>query len=321
MHHPAGRVRAKRLHDRLLADNPAKKDSNKSTGNLDLVEFLNARNSQRDNTFSDAVQLLESMRSSPSCNRIAAAKLLTSCQDLNGGVSGTIPDISITLDKVKSIYAARLALCELGGAGKAIPAACAPLKVNHDTPRNSIQSKGAHILEDTDLNGSLPTNVLEACLGALESRPQWWTSYSNSRQNALVICQAARTEVEKEDILNLHRSLADNTAKLNEGLQEALRNAATHTSQQRAFVEATEVMRAELLREMEHDGLRAQSVFAGIFQEVETTISNTLKKLLSTIQSVEVDTTALGEVCFLCGQCCFLFISSSVGLEKLFQRC
>lgn len=38
---------------------------------------------------------------------------------------------------------------------------------------------------------------IRECLQSLESRPQWWTSYSNSRQNAAIMCQAARADIEK----------------------------------------------------------------------------------------------------------------------------
>lgn len=116
----------------------------------------------------------------------------------------------------------------------------------------------------------------------------------------MVICQAARSEVEKEDMLKLHRSLAEHTAKLNKGLQEALRNAATDSAQYRAFVEATEVMRAELLRELEQSTAQARGIFSGLFNEIETAIGSSVAKVMSAIKDAEADTTALGEVCANC---------------------
>ncbi|KKA21557.1 Nuclear membrane fusion protein Kar5 [Rasamsonia emersonii CBS 393.64] len=262
-----------------------------SAENFDLVEFLNARTLQRDSVFSEAIQLLESMKSSPSCNRIAATKLLTSCQTLGDHANAPASDVPMTLDRVKSLYAARLAICELTGAGTAIPAACSPLHVVSEKTRNGGRSANMDILEPDPI----PSTVLDACLKSLESRPQWWTSYSNSRQNAIVICQAARSEVEKEDMLKLHRSLAEHTAKLNKGLQEALRNAATDSAQHRAFVEATEVMRAELLRELEKSTVRARGIFSGLLNEIETVIGSSVAKVMSAIKDVEADSTALGE--------------------------
>lgn len=257
--------------------------------NLDLVDFIQSRSMQHDRVFSNAIQLLESMKSSPSCSKIAATKLLTSCQSLSAPEHSRESKIMTTLDQIKSIYAVRLALCELTGAGTAIPMACAPLHIAKNKPNTAA----ANFL---DIEDSTSSTKLQSCLNTLESRPQWWTSYSNSRQNALVICQAARIEVEKEEMLNLHQSLVENMANINKGLQYALRDASLEGARHKAFVDAVRDLRAQTVSELQEDQNRARSVFANFVRELEATVGFGISKILSQLKDVESDSAALNEV-------------------------
>ncbi|EMR08223.1 hypothetical protein PNEG_03392 [Pneumocystis murina B123] len=76
----------------------------------------------------------------------------------------------------KSAFAVKLTLCELGTAHAEVPAAC------HQ-------------------------ESLEKCVKELETRPQWWTSYSGYFRDVTRMCYVARTEVEKDQLLALHRNL------------------------------------------------------------------------------------------------------------------
>ena len=143
--------------------------------------------------YSQALDLLDSLQTSPSCIRLATSTLLTSCQTFDDQhTSSTEP----TLDDTRSLYAARLALCEISGAGLNIPAECellhlandSDVKQQHHQRMGGGQSNSPH---------RFGTRQIRECLQSLESRPQWWTSYSNSRQNAAIMCQAARADIEK----------------------------------------------------------------------------------------------------------------------------
>lgn len=256
----------------------------------DLVNLIRSRTSQHDSVFSNAVQLLESMKSSPSCSRIAAMKLLTSCQDLSNSESDGASEIMKTLDRVKSIYAARLALCELSGAGASIPKSCSSIQIAPDKRYNESS------VDVIDTINEYPTTMIEGCLSGLESKPQWWTSYSNSRQNAIVICQAARIEIEKEELLNLHQSLTKNTANLN----SALRDAAAENVQHKAFMETVYELRSQLTMELQEDRSRLKSIFADIIQDFEGIMGSSISKVLSLLRNVETDSTALSQVCNKC---------------------
>lgn len=248
--------------------------------------MIHSRPGQHDGVFSNAVQLLESMKSSPSCSRIAAMKLLTSCQGLSNSENHGGSEIAKTLDRVKSIYAARLALCELSGAGASIPKSCSSIQITSDKRYNE---SSVDIFDSAD---DFSTTVIEGCLSGLESRPQWWTSYSNSRQNAIVICQAARFEIEREELLNLHQSLTKNTANLN----SALRDATAENFQHKAFVETVRELRNQLTTELHKDSSRLKSLFTGLFQDFEGIVGTSITKVLSLLRDVETNSTALSRV-------------------------
>ncbi|KAE8356438.1 hypothetical protein BDV28DRAFT_126990 [Aspergillus coremiiformis] len=265
---------------------------NSSSEDVDLVSFLQSKSSQHDIVFMEAVQLLESMRSSPSCNRMAASELVTSCQSIGGKAYSIDPETYMILEHTRSLYAARLAICELNGAGTSIPPACLPVTIQPPqkkrifglSPKNKFPTNGMN---------SISSQLLEPCLKSLESRPQWWTSYSNSRQNAFIICQAARIEIEKEEILNLHRSVVESSKKLDQGLQEALRTAAAESSQHRAFVHEVEIMNARVVHDIEETRSYFKAVLENVFYDIETRAASVVSTVVSVLGGVQAGATAL----------------------------
>lgn len=171
----------------------------------DLRSLITEPITQQTEVFSEALRLLTSLQSSASCTRLAASGLIRSCQSLTGPVNDEdqrLPDSDSTLDDIKSVYAARLAVCELVGAGTTIPPSCTPLMpastAKSKRPSWAFSKKKSLANPDMDMRrDDMGGKQLETCLKALESRPQWWTSYSNNRQNAVVMCQAARVSIEK----------------------------------------------------------------------------------------------------------------------------
>lgn len=104
--------------------------------------------------------------------------------------------IEATLDEIRSLYAARLALCEIKSAGLNLPPECKSLYLGNDSDTKlQHQLMGGGNAQWNSHN--VGTLQIRECIQSLESRPQWWTSYSNSRQNAAIMCQAARADIEK----------------------------------------------------------------------------------------------------------------------------
>ncbi|QSS66403.1 nuclear membrane fusion protein Kar5 [Histoplasma capsulatum] len=261
---------------------------------IDLPSLLYAQNTQHSEVFSDAIRLLDSMKSSPSCNRLAATNLILSCQSIGGDDDTDKNNPSNSLDNLKALFAARLAVCELIGAGAAIPEQCSPILISHST----YGHPGAQ--------DQVQPSRLEPCLRSLESRPQWWTSYSNSRQNAAVMCQAARTEIEREHDLKRYRKLIDITSILNNSLNQTLTTAAMEASRQRGFLEVVDEMRNQLLQDLENGFLRYHDIKSKVFDDAEgvqivmsaakTDAANVKKDLLSASNSVHELKQALNEI-------------------------
>lgn len=262
---------------------------------MDLVSFISSKNTQHDVVFKEAVQLLESMRSSPSCNRIAASRLVKSCQSVRVKINNIDPETYRILEHTRALYAARLAICELNGAGTHIPNACLPVTFPLPQKKGIF---GFSLKSETPVNGvdPVPVQLLESCLKSLESRPQWWTSYSNSRQNAFVICQAARTENEKEELLNLHRSVVEGSNKLNQGLQEALRTAAAESLHHRAFVSEISNMNARLVHDMEETRSHFKAMIEKAFYEIESRAVSIVNTVTSVLGRVQAGVTNLDKV-------------------------
>ncbi|KAJ6062806.1 uncharacterized protein N7446_006926 [Penicillium canescens] len=259
---------------------------------IDAISSLGSGARNEDTTFKEAIQLLDSLNSSPSCNRIAATRLVVSCQAFSGGKDGTHADSPETMDLVRSIYAARLAICEIEGAGAAIPPSCLPVTVSPPPQKSRFGFVSRHKSSD-NVSDKMPREVLEDCLRAIESRPQWWTSYSNSRQNALVICQASRVETEKEELLDLHRSIAKGSLKLNSGIRDALRDAVAQSEQQQLFMEAVQVLQEKIVMDMEQTDSLFQRTFGNFLREIELGIGCLQNSISSALFSLRTGTEVL----------------------------
>lgn len=148
-------------------------------------------------TIQDTLDMFRKLKTLPPCNQIASASLLHKCASLEG-------DAGSMLDDVKVVYAIRLAVCELVDAQIEVPSACAAHKPMPTLVKNS-DLKGFLARDDrTESTIHYPffeeSNAEQqtgACMQQLHSKPQFWTSFSNSKQNALTMCHAMRAPVEK----------------------------------------------------------------------------------------------------------------------------
>lgn len=256
---------------------------------VDLVTFLDSRTQKHNELFTKALQLLETLNSSSSCNKLAATKLVSSCKSIGRNAESTGgSDTYLTLESVRSLYAARLAICELREAGIPTPSACR--SVDHfQPPRRGLWGRHPRNSFVTDFD-NMAKSDFEPCIRVLESRPQWWTSYSNSKQNAVIICQASRIEIDKEDILETYNSILHSSAKLSDGLHEALRTAAEESTRSRAFVQSTELLRKEMLREMQES---TSTLLERMFHNLETRLGLLTEAISSTLQRFRLGLSSL----------------------------
>lgn len=248
------------------------------------------------------------MKSSPSCNRLAVTDLITSCQELNSeGETQTHADNSQgDLDHIKSLYAARLAVCEVTGAGAQVPGECEQLGVSLPGKPSRTWFQGYN--HNAGAHAAVRSSQLEPCLQALESKPQWWTSYSNNRQNAAIMCQAARIEVERDELLNHHRKLVDVTFGLGQSLNQSLSDAKFEAEKQRAFLVTVDEMRLRLMNEMKDNESMTRHLFEAMVTDIEAAVQKAVANLQAHYSTAESSATILSEVlfCFCSPRFCLL---------------
>lgn len=221
------RLRSESVALTLLAES-FREDSGYHTVEHDWKGLMRTLPDDGSETYTQALQLLDSLQNSPSCNRLAALTLLESCQKFDGSP----PTSEEILEDIKSIYAARLALCEISITGLAVPSDCKPLMPAVDREGNSgLRWMNWSGKAKSAVFRDVGNRQLILCLRSLESRPQWWTSYSNSRQNAFTMCQAARVDIDRgngfeyplsnskvdimlDELIKLYKSMAQATSKL-----------------------------------------------------------------------------------------------------------
>ncbi|KAL9117451.1 MAG: hypothetical protein Q9187_006010 [Circinaria calcarea] len=253
--------------------------TDKSNVYTDLTTLiLNPLNGQSE-LYLKAAELLGSIQSAPSCNRLAASSLLTSCKSIEGPSS----DSENSTDDVKSIYAAQLAVCELRSAGALTPPQCALISPT----ASDKQAKGYYKVDKYQLS---------QCLQSLESRPQWWTSYSNNKQNAVVMCRAARVEIEKDDMIRVLKSLVSTGSDLDDMLSQTLQDAAQRMVQQRDLAKAIDSFQRQLLRDLELASDETQSYFMRLMESMDSVMQNLLRRVSSVVKVLETDVIGLSQI-------------------------
>lgn len=140
----------------------------------------------------------------PSCSKVASSALLHSCSQLGHSDAISVDKgLDTMLDNTKSIYATRLAICELIEAKAPIPISCSTFRPTHDNAKGGF-FKGLFSVHRTsnpvpyyDVYDKETSEQLEECKSSLYQKSQMWTSYSNARQNAVIMCHAMRAEIER----------------------------------------------------------------------------------------------------------------------------
>ncbi|KAL8849837.1 MAG: hypothetical protein Q9221_005175 [Calogaya cf. arnoldii] len=223
----------------------------------DLKTLLLSSPDSQSQVYTNALHVLEELKASPSCHRLSAASLIRSCQSIDGSFS----DPEDSLEDVKSVYAAQLALCEIMAAGSSHPQDCEAF-----WPGHSAQSKRKVTQSYSNADPAVK-GKLSLCLQALEARPQHWTSYSNNRQNAVVMCQAARIDIEK----------VNTTSGASSALLRALAAANKALLDHRQFATEVEQFQQQLMQDLETSKASTQSYFNVWLKNIESALHSTIK--------------------------------------------
>ena len=239
----------------------------------------------------EALNLIESIESLPSCAKIASSTLMYSCSALEGSIehdeSNYTRGSDLFIEEEADVYSARLAVCELNGADFLIPKECQTF-----IPTDRVMKKRG-IRGFWSRNGPTePTGLfqyydditkanLQQCRKALGSTSQSWTSYSNSRQNAVVMCHAMRSQVEKDEQLHVGRILASTAAATTGSLQDALEQVNQVTSRFREL--------SSLMPQFQHDLAAGNEQQLGFLQKFWTDV----EKISGGLQDIANGVTAV----------------------------
>ncbi|KXS94264.1 hypothetical protein AC579_1584 [Pseudocercospora musae] len=152
------------------------------------------------NHIKDALDVVDELRSQPtSCKRRAGKNLVDFCTNYNGAASRGIGDAMI--DNAEQLFAIRMVQCGLEDALQEWKSECRPLST-------------------TDLHNPNLGRQLRVCMDALYQDGQAWTTFENIKNRGLLLCQAIRNEVAKDEQLELFTALFGTLYGLNHTMEQ-----------------------------------------------------------------------------------------------------
>jgi hypothetical protein len=185
---------------------------------------------------------------------MAASHLMNECKMLEHAPDFAKNRPEVYLDNVKTEYAAKLAVCELLSAqplNNAVP----PLHCDILVPSSRACNKGGWWSQ-------APTNTdkhcypehkeyqYSQCLKTLQSSPQYWTSFSNARQNAMVMCQASRDAIERENHLEIFKNLTQVMGAVSSSLQNTTDEYASLLQEQKRFADELREVQSQFQKDV-----------------------------------------------------------------------
>lgn len=140
------------------------------------------------------MRVIDTLAAQSTCHQAAAAQLLVTCKAVGSDLSAERGKHEL-LERAKSVYAVRVAVCETGEGRAAVPPTCKPML--------DIPPRLGHEID------VVSTKTLSSCLEALMVEHYYWTSYSNNRQDANTLCQATTLEGTRLEALHSYQKLAE----------------------------------------------------------------------------------------------------------------
>jgi uncharacterized protein YoxC len=195
------------------------------TINVDILfQHTTSRNHK---VITQAVDFVVSMQTAPTCTRMAASHLMNECKLLENAPDFAKSRPEAYLDNVKTEYAAKLAVCELLSAQPNSPIPPPNCDILVPTSR-ACSNRGTWWYSRPDSTGNqkqcypdIKEYQYVQCLKTLQSSPQYWTSFSNARQNAVVMCQASRDAIERENHLETFKNLTQVMSAVSSAMQKS----------------------------------------------------------------------------------------------------
>lgn len=250
---------------------------------IDVGVLFSHTASRNQRVITQAVDFVVSMQTAPTCTRMAASHLMNECKLLEHAPDFAKSRPDAYLDNVKTEYAAKLAVCELLSAQPTNP--MPPPNCDILVPTSRACSKSGswwYSRPETPLNEKqcypdFKEHQYVQCLKTLQSSPQYWTSFSNARQNAVVMCQASRDALERENHLETFKNLTQVMGAVSDAMKKS-------TEEYEALVK-DQKQSADEAREMQYHFKRdvnaAQAKAIATMETFDTTIHTFLEASMS----------------------------------------
>jgi hypothetical protein len=265
------------------------------TVNVDsLFQYTTSRNQK---VITQAVDFVVSMQTAPTCTRMAASHLMNECKLLEHAPDFAKSRPEAYLDGVKTEYAAKLAVCELLSAQPVNP--LPPPHCDILVPSSRHCGKGGswwyarpELLDDKQCYPDFKDYQYTQCLKSLQSTPQFWTSFSNARQNAVVMCQASRDAIERENHLEIFKNLTQVLGGVTANMQKTTEEYESLIREQRQYSEEARGFHQQLKKDIQAVQEKAVATVGALDAKFHTFMEASISGLITALaesQSNEID--------------------------------
>ncbi|USP81709.1 hypothetical protein yc1106_08983 [Curvularia clavata] len=269
-----------------------------ATSTINVNSLFRHTASRNQRIITQALDIVVSMQTAPTCTQMAASHLMNECKLLEHAPEFTKTRPEAYLDNVKTEYAAKLAVCELLSAqplNSIAPPHCdvlVPAARHCNKGGGWWHARPAAIPGDKQCYPQFKEHQYMQCLKSLQSTPQYWTSFSNARQNAVVMCQASRDAIERENHLEVFKNLTQIVGDVNANMQKTTENYESLIHEQRRYAEEARGSHQELKKDLQAVRTNAVATVEAIDNKfhkfIESSVSDFIKAL-ATSQSDEMN--------------------------------
>jgi len=130
------------------------------------------------------------------------------------------------------------------------------------------------------------------CLKSLQSTPQYWTSFSNARQNAVVMCQASRDVIERENHLDIFKNLTQVLGDVTSTMQKTTEEYELLIREQRQYSEEVRDSHQQLKEDIQAVQEKAVATVGALDDKFQSFMESSISDLiiaLSESQTNEID--------------------------------
>ncbi|CAE6996061.1 hypothetical protein CFE70_000230 [Pyrenophora teres f. teres 0-1] len=228
---------------------------------------------------------------------MAASHLMNECKLLEHAPDFAKSRPEAYLDNVKTEYAAKLAVCEILSAQPANPAPPPYCDILVPASKHCGKASGwwharPEVPNDKQCYPDFKDYQYTQCLKSLQSTPQYWISFSNARQNVVVMCQASRDAIERENHLETFKNLTQVLGGVTSTMQKTTEEYESLIREQRQYSEEARDSHHRLQDDIQVIQEKAVATVGALDTKFNTFMKSSISELITALadsQSNEID--------------------------------